>query len=209
MTPAHLDEDQIAELAMTTPVELATASARVREASAHADACAQCSEELASARRTLSVLDAPLPPRDSVELGLRAHARAVRDEQKNRRNAQIILLSSFVLIALLAAARLLGFEALLPSAGAHPIWRCAVTELAGGAALLGGLVYGARRRFVTVDAFQGAAAGSMGAALAGVWVQTRCPEHDLLHLGMAHVGIVILAALIGSALVPRATRTVR
>ena len=46
--------------------------------------------------------------------------------------------------------------------------------------------------------------GAAGGSLGGLVLHLHCPIADAWHLGLVHGGVVIIAALISAALVPRA-----
>jgi len=67
----------------------------------------------------------------------------------------------------------------------------------GALVLRGALPVGAR--------WAAAALGAAGGSLGGLVLHLHCPIADPLHLGLVHGGVVLVAALLGAAIVPRAT----
>jgi hypothetical protein len=67
----------------------------------------------------------------------------------------------------------------------------------GALVLRGALPVGAR--------WAAAGLGAAGGSLGGLVLHLHCPIADALHLGLVHGGVVVLAALLGAAIVPRAT----
>ena len=68
----------------------------------------------------------------------------------------------------------------------------------GALVLRGALPVGAR--------WAAAGLGAAGGSLGGLVLHLHCPIADALHLGLVHGGVVLVAALISAAIVPRATR---
>ena len=73
-----------------------------------------------------------------------------------------------------------------------------VPVVAGAIFLRGALPVGAR--------WTAASLGAGGGALGGLVLHLHCRIADLLHVGLIHGGVVLVAALLAAALVPRATR---
>jgi negative regulator of sigma F NrsF-like protein len=67
----------------------------------------------------------------------------------------------------------------------------------GALVLRGSLPVGAR--------WTAAGLGAAGGSLGGLVLHLHCPVSDPLHLGFVHGGVVLLAALLSAAIVPRAT----
>jgi hypothetical protein len=83
----------------------------------------------------------------------------------------------------------------------------------GGFGLLTALVPAAlasialRRAVAVQSRWVGAAIGASGGCLGGLMLHFHCPIADHLHVGIVHGGLVVVAALLGAAIVPRAIRT--
>ena len=73
-----------------------------------------------------------------------------------------------------------------------------VPVVVGAIFLRGALPVGAR--------WTAASLGAGGGALGGLVLHLHCRIADLLHVGLIHGGVVLVAALLAAALVPRATR---
>ena len=73
-----------------------------------------------------------------------------------------------------------------------------VPVVAGALFLRGALPVGAR--------WTAASLGAGGGALGGLVLHLHCRIADMLHVGLIHGGVVLVAALLAAALVPRATR---
>jgi hypothetical protein len=55
----------------------------------------------------------------------------------------------------------------------------------------------------------GAAVGAGGGALGGLFLHLHCPIAESLHVGAAHVGVMVITAILGALLVPTAARLPR
>lgn len=53
----------------------------------------------------------------------------------------------------------------------------------------------------------GAAMGAAGGSLGGLMLHLHCPVADALHLGVVHGGVVLVSAVLGALIIPRATST--
>ena len=74
-----------------------------------------------------------------------------------------------------------------------------VPVILGALLLRGALPVGSR--------WAGAAMGAAGGSLGGLMLHLHCPVADAVHLGVVHGGVVLVSAVVGALVIPRATRT--
>lgn len=195
----HLDEDELALLAL----EPARATDALRS---HAASCAACAGSVRDAEATFAALGSDSADTAlALALGERAHTRAVAEEASRRRRIGGALVATLAAAALLVVGRLLGVEAPFASPS-HGALACAMTECVGAAIGLGVVALRARHGLVPLDPLGGAAVAAGSAVITQAYVQLRCPEHEIVHLVLAHAGTVLLVALAGAVAGPRLSR---